>query len=113
MYGSPKASFLCQTIPADLAKLPHTLITGADGKKYQTFELTGAGITKEGESGKPWRGFNPTDLGRHWGNNHKQMKDWDKAGLIHWPKDGGWPRRKADVPFDPGSRRVVVGDVKL
>jgi len=111
MYGGSDAAFISQTIPADLAKLPHTLITGADGEKYQTFELTGPGITKEGESGKPWRGLNPTDLGRHWGNNHKQMNDWDKAGLIHWPKDGGWPRRKADVPFDPSSRRVVVGDV--
>src|SRR6266700_4413223 len=37
-------------VKADEAKLPHTLITGADGKKYQTFELTAPGTTKEGES---------------------------------------------------------------
>ena len=44
-------------VPADERKLPHTLITGEDGKKYQTYELTGPGKTREGESGKPWRGF--------------------------------------------------------
>jgi len=111
MYGSEDASFFSQSAPADKTKLPHTLITGSDGKKYQTFELTGAGVTKEGQSGQPWRDFNPTEMGRHWGNNHAQMNTWDLAGLIHWPSNGGWPRRKADAPFDPEARRVIVGDV--
>jgi adenine specific DNA methylase Mod len=111
MYGSEDANFFSQSAPADKAKLPHTLITGSDGKKYQTFELTGAGVTKEGQSGQAWRSFNPSDMGRHWGNNHAQMDKWDRAGLIHWPSNGGWPRRKADTPFDPESRRVIVGDV--
>jgi site-specific DNA-methyltransferase (adenine-specific) len=60
-------------VKANKAKLPHTLITGADGKKYQTYELTGAGQTKEGDSGKPWRGFDPNRYGRHWGNSHSQL----------------------------------------
>lgn len=111
VYGSEEAAFFSQTAPADKAKLPHTLITGADGKKYQTYELTGAGVTKEGESGKAWHKFDPSSMGRHWGNNHKQMDAWDAAGLIHWPGNGGWPRRKDANPFDPNSRRVVVGDV--
>jgi DNA modification methylase len=111
MYGSDGASFFSQSAPADKAKLPHTLITGSDGKKYQTFELTGAGATKEGQSGQPWRGFDPTEMGRHWGNNHGQMDIWDLAGLIHWPSNGGWPRRRADAPFDPETRRIIVGDV--
>jgi adenine specific DNA methylase Mod len=111
MYGSENANFISQTALADKAKLPHTLITGSDGKKYQTFELTGAGVTKEGQSGLPWKGFNPSEMGRHWGNNRAQMNEWDRAGLIHWPSNGGWPRRKAAAPFDPESRRVIVGDV--
>jgi hypothetical protein len=111
MYGSEQTTFFSQSAPADKAKLPHTLITGSDGKKYQTFELTGAGVTKEGQSGQPWRTFNPSQMGRHWGNNHDQMDEWDRAGLIHWPSNGGWPRRKADTPFDPESRRIIVGDV--
>lgn len=28
--------------------------------------LTGAGITRTGESGRPWRGFDPSSKGRHW-----------------------------------------------
>jgi len=42
-------------VNADKAKMPHTLITGKDGLKYQTYELTAPGATKDGESGKPWR----------------------------------------------------------
>jgi site-specific DNA-methyltransferase (adenine-specific) len=98
-------------VKADKAKLPHTLITGPDGEKYQTYELTAPGATKQGESGKPWRGFDPNRYARHWGNSHEQMDEWDAAGLIHWPKDGGFPRRRDAEPFDPDSRTVVVGDV--
>ncbi|MCH9036795.1 MAG: site-specific DNA-methyltransferase, partial [Chloroflexi bacterium] len=36
-----------------------------DRGKYWTNALTGAG-TRRGESGLAWRGFNPTDRGRHW-----------------------------------------------
>jgi len=91
--------------------MPHTLITGADGLKYQTFELTGAGQTKEGDSGKRWRGFDPNIYGRHWGYSPRQMDEWDGAGLIHWPKDSGFPRRRDATPFDPENRMIVVGDV--
>ncbi|HRT32390.1 MAG TPA: site-specific DNA-methyltransferase, partial [Anaerolineae bacterium] len=101
-------------VAGDQAKIPHTLITGDDGQKYQTFELTGAGVTKEGESGKPWRGFNPSAMGRHWGNSHAVMDAWDAQGLIHWPKAGvrgGFPRRRAEDPFVPEERTVTVGDV--
>jgi len=110
-YATGNAYFKSLKAKADKAKLPHTLITGDDGIKYQTFELTGAGKTKQGESGKPWRGHDPGKLGRHWGNSHAQMDEWDNAGLIHWPRDNGFPRRRAETPFDPESRMVTVGDV--
>ncbi len=101
-------------VPADKAKLPHTLITGPDGQKYQTFELTGAGVTKEGESGKPWRGFDPSAFGRHWAASASTLDEWDAGGLIHWPKPGsagGFPRRRAEEPFDEEARTITVGDV--
>jgi DNA modification methylase len=109
--ASTKFSFNPLKVKADKAKMPHTLITGADGQKYQTYELTGPGQTKEGDSGKPWRGFDPNVYGRHWGNSHRQMDEWDAAGLIHWARDGGFPRRRDSEPFDPDSRMVTVGDV--
>ena len=104
-------AFRAVQIPGDQAKIPHTLITGADGNKYQTFELTAPGLTKEGQSGKPWRGFDPSRMNRHWGNSHSTMDEWDAAGLIHWPKGGGFPRRRAEQGFVPEARMITVGDV--
>jgi site-specific DNA-methyltransferase (adenine-specific) len=103
--------FTPQKVKAELSKTPHTLITRSDGLKYQTYELTGAGQTKQGESGSPWRSFDPNKFGRHWGYSHAQLEDWNAAGLIHWPKDGGFPRRLDSVPFDPHGRQIVVGSV--
>jgi site-specific DNA-methyltransferase (adenine-specific) len=98
-------------VKADQGKLPHTLITGPDGLKYQTYELTAPGLTKEGESGKPWRGFDPSAMGRHWANNSVMMEQWDQHGLIHWPKQGGFPRRRAEHPFVADARMITIGDV--
>jgi len=116
LYSKGDGFFFRSTqVKADRAKLPHTLITGPDGVKYQTYDLTGAGVTKEGESGKEWRGYNPTLFGRHWANSHKTMDEWEAEGLIHWPdKDGaagGFPRRRSKEPFSEEDRKVTVGDV--
>lgn len=112
-YVKSKASHFRSTSKVvGATKLPHTLITGPDGKKYQTFELTGQGQTRDGETGKPWKGFDPSAMGRHWGNNHATMDEWDRQGLIHWPKkEGGFPRRRAESPFQVEDRSVLVGDV--
>ena len=106
-----KFHFNPQQVAADTAKMPHTLITGADGKKYQTYELTAPGLTAEGTSGKPWRGFDPAKMGRHWGNAPEVMDEWDSKGLIHWAAREGFPRRRDAQPFDESSRVVTVGDV--
>ena len=110
-------TFVAKQVPADPRKMPHTLITGQDGLKYQSYELTAPSISN-GITGKPWRGFNPTTLGRgrHWANDPKTMDEWDKQRLIHWPKPtkkspNPWPRRRDEHPFEPESRVVTVGDV--
>ncbi len=109
--AGPKFYFEQQQVAADKAKMPHTLITGTDGKKYQTYELTAPGLTAEGDSGKPWRGYDPSQMGRHWANTHEVMDEWDGKGLIHWAAREGFPRRRAAEPFDESSRTVTVGDV--
>jgi site-specific DNA-methyltransferase (adenine-specific) len=111
MY-SKSDEFVFHTTEAlgDKAKIPHTLITGKDAQKYQTYELTAPGRTKDGQSGKPWRGFDPSSMGRHWANTPATMEEWDAAKLIHWPKDGGFPRRLAAEPFVAETRMVTVGD---
>lgn len=109
--GDRVRTFRPLKVQGALAKLPHTLITGADGKKYQTFELTAPNL-RFGETGKPWRGFQPATMGRCWANPPSVMDEWDQQGLIHWPKKkGAWPRRRAAHPFEPESRMVTVGDV--
>jgi site-specific DNA-methyltransferase (adenine-specific) len=115
LFYSKTDGFLFHSLKtkADAAKLPHTLIT-VDGVKYQTYELTAPGATKEGDSGKPWKGFDPSAMGRHWADNQTKMDEWDSQGLIHWPKPGtagGFPRRRASEPFDASAREITIGDV--
>ena len=110
-----KYTFHPLVLPGEEGKTPHTLITGANGKKYNTGDLTGPGTTRSGLSGQEWRGFNPSKFGRHWGYSRSQMDEWDKAGRIHWPKKkgsaGGFPRLIDEEPFDPDARMVQVGSV--
>lgn len=60
-YSKGRAFFRPELTPGEKSKLPHTLITGPDGKKYQTYELTAAG-TRNGETGQPWRGHDPNAM---------------------------------------------------
>ncbi len=78
------------------------------GRLFQPITLTGSG-TRNGESGKPWKEVDPTQVGRHWAIPGEVMERYqlqgqtvqdrldalDLAGLIYWPKDGeGTPRLK-------------------
>lgn len=80
---------------------------------YQTNYLTGPG-TRNGESGKAWRGFDPTKAGRHWAipsslrdylpergagmSSHEQLEHLYAQGFILFPKKpGGQPMYKQYV----------------
>lgn len=80
----------------------------ATGRRFQDISLTGPG-TAESNSGKPWRDFDPTSLGRHWAIPEKvlaaagversgiqnTLDALDDAGWIYWPQRGsGFPRLK-------------------
>lgn len=103
--------FIPELVPAEVSKAPHTLITGKDGLKYQTYELTAPGVTRDGDSGAPWKGFSPSAMGRHWANSTTVREEWDRLGLIHWPGRNGFPRRLADTPYRHEDRMVPVSDV--
>ena len=93
--------------------------------RYQLVSLTGAG-TRDGESGQPWQGVNPTDSGRHWAVPAKALASvagdrdvvrlsvqekldvLDAAGLIHWPPTGHTPRQKRYLKEAPG---VQIQDI--
>ena len=73
--------------------------------RYRLVILTGPGVT-DGESGKPWHGYDPTKIGRHWAVPSKLLKEvlgsgppvgmslhskldlLDAQGFIRWPKRG-------------------------
>jgi len=62
-------------------------------RPWKDADLTGSG-TRNGETGLPWRNFNPTAIGRHWGYLPSDLDQFDADGRIYWPPKGGWPRLK-------------------
>jgi len=94
--------------------------------KYQPVSLM-AGSISGGDSGKPWRGIDPTARGRNWAiptrlppwfekpanwdemSTQERLDELDRQGLIHWPKKkGGVPRYKFYLSIAPG---VLAQDV--
>ena len=97
-----------------------------EGGYYQRITLTAPGITKDGESGKPWQGINPTNSGkgRHWAapertswpehiqppdnyeslSVHEKLEVLDANGLIYWPSRGENPRFKRYLSTNEGRR---------
>ena len=76
-------------------KSHYSMIDKETGKRFSSSSLTAAGKTKSGETGQPWRGFDPNTIGRHWSKPPSQLDELDKLGRIYWPpKKGGWPREK-------------------
>ena len=87
--------------------------------RYTTGDLTAAGI-RNGDSGEPWRGIDPTENGRHWAGvegfpkHVERPDDWDSLttrqkldrlddlGLIVWPEGGGMPRFKRYLSTSAG-----------
>ena len=92
--------------------------------RYRLTEITGPG-TREGQSGLPWRGVNPTERGRHWAvpalpswvvepGGYKSMSVQDRLdvldeeNLIDWPARGSMPRFKRHLQPDAG---VAIQDI--
>lgn len=64
------------------------------GRRYKRQDVTGAGV-RRGETGKPWRGIDPTPKARHWMRPPSELEELDRQGLIYWPeKAGAWPYLK-------------------
>ncbi|MCX7047760.1 MAG: site-specific DNA-methyltransferase [Candidatus Sumerlaeota bacterium] len=81
---------------------------------YRLSDLTGAG-TADGDSSKPWRGFDPANIGRHWAvpmialkgvHPERKLKDLttqekldllDENGLIYWT-----PHKRQGTSSGPG-----------
>ena len=98
------------------------------GQLYRLSDMTGPG-TRDGDSGKKWRDFNPTSIGRHWqppsycywkyaqitGKDLAELllidrlEELDHIGLVKWPdKKDGRPEHKRYLDDMPG---VALQDV--
>jgi adenine-specific DNA-methyltransferase len=65
-----------------------------DGRRYASKDATQSGL-RNGPSGSPWRGFDPSSKGNHWKVSPAELDRLDAIGKIYWPeKEGGWPRFK-------------------
>ena len=72
------------------------------GRPFSLSDLTGEGI-RHGETGKPWRGFDPNTKQRHWATSPSELDQLDAKGMIYWPKkEGGWPRIKRYLDTQQG-----------
>lgn len=106
---SQKATFHETKRPSGRTSEPHDLVTGPDGKRYRTKDLTAPG-TRNGETGQTWRGMNPTAIGRHWRVGHGTLEALDKANRLYWQRSG-MPRELSEQPYANDERMAVVGDV--
>ena len=64
----------------------------ADGRCYTTTPLHAPGETKNGDTGKSWKGIQPP-AGRHWRYSPEVLTELDNANLIEWSSSGN-PRKK-------------------
>lgn len=89
--------------------------------KFRISMLTGPGI-RHGDSGKEWKGYNPTNAGRHWAiseylkekykkltgkdisdlTTQEQLDLLDEIGLIYWGRNANVPNYKFYLEDAPG-----------
>ncbi len=83
-----------------------------NGQRYTTVPLHAPGETRNGATGRPWRGVLPPK-GRHWMYSPEVLEELDRKGLIEW-SEKGVPRLKiyADEYIKRGKRRQDVWEFK-
>ena len=97
----------------------------SEGRRYRLGDLTGSGV-RDGDSGKPWREYDPTGTGRHWAvptafppwiakpenfadlTVQERLDYLEQSGLIYWPPTGNVPSFKRFLNPDGG---VALQDV--
>ncbi len=77
------------------------------GRRYKKVPIHAPG-TRNGETGKPWRGMSPPP-GKHWQYPPSILDEMDARGEIYWSSNGN-PRRKV---FLDESKGIPVQDIWL
>jgi len=69
---------------------------------YNTVPCHAPGETKNGDTGKPWKGIMPPE-GRHWRSSPSELEKMDQKGLIEWSSTGN-PRIKKYASEHKGNK---------
>lgn len=81
-----------------------------NGRAYTTVPLHAPGETKDGETGREFKGIKPPK-GRHWRTSPKELEKLDEQGLIEWSANGV-PRRKIFAEEQKGKKMQDIWDFK-
>lgn len=73
-----------------------------NGERYTTVPCHAPGETKQGDTGRAWRGLYPPK-GRHWRVSPTELDKLDAEGLIEWSKNGN-PRIKKYAKNHKGAK---------
>ena len=92
------------------------------GRRYRLDNLKGAGL-RNGPSGQPWRGVDPSDTGSHWAIPNYALPEEAKSlptqekldiledmGRIYWPPRGRIPSFKRYLDEMPGTPIDTIWD---
>ena len=94
----------------------------SSGRRYRNDNLKGAGL-RNGDSGQPWRGVDPSDTGSHWAvpnatlpesvrvlSTQDKLDYLDDIGRIYWPPRGKVPSYKRYLDEMPGTPVDTIWD---
>ena len=130
MYGGAKQNPDAVRIALDEKNVSSKYRYHDERGRYRTGDLTGPGVSG-GESGEPWRGYDPSRIGRCWSvpktgkyarylndvllpgylsieGIHARLDALDDADMIHYSSKGGMPALKRYLPPDAGQ---LPGDI--
>ncbi len=104
IWNEPKEEFTKEDIEKLFKKIDK------DGRRYTTIPLHAPGETRNGPTGKKWKGQKPPK-GRHWRSDPKILEQWDKQGLIEWSANGV-PRKKIYADERNGKKKQDIWEYK-
>ncbi len=81
-----------------------------NGRRYTTIPLHAPGETKDGETGKEFKGIKPPK-GRHWRSKPEVLEQLDKDGLVEWSSNGN-PRKIIYADEREGKKKQDIWDYK-
>lgn len=81
-----------------------------DGRRYTTTPLHAPGETKNGKTGRKWKGMLPPK-GRHWRYPPEELDKLDKKSLIEWSKTGN-PRKIVYADEVSGNKMQDIWEFK-